>query len=318
MKLFITGISGVLGLNAALQAKDFCDVSGCYLSHPVYVEGIEAVQVDVTSYRELKVVLESTQADVILHTAGLTNVDACEENQALAYKLNVLGTENVARLARSLGARLVHISTDHLFDGTQRFTTEESQPDPLNAYSRTKWEAEKIIQRYSPQALVVRTNFYGCGTPYKTSLSDWIIGGLRNQRELDMFSDVFFSPLLVNDLIDIIFRLLKTDAVGTYNVVGRERASKHSFGLRVAEVFSYSPRRIKPITVEQSNLKARRPKDMSLNCEKVARQIGNQMPSVGDGLCRLKSFYEQGLHGALHDAFRRDNGVKQIAPLNMR
>lgn len=311
MKIFITGISGLLGLNAAFQAKDFCAVSGCYLSHPIYVEGIRALQIDVTSYRELKVILKSTQADVILHTAGLTNVDVCEENPDLAYQLNVRGTENVARLARSLGARLVHISTDHLFDGTQRFSKEETQPDPLNVYSRTKWDAEKIVQRYSPQALVVRTNFYGWGTPYKKSFSDWILDGLRNQRELNMFSDVFFTPILVNELIDVIFTLLKAGAEGVYNIAGRERVSKHSFGVRLAEVFNYSPVRIRPIIVDERGLRARRPKDMSLNCEKTAREIGYQMPGVSDGLWRLKSFYEQGLHDALHDAFQGDNGVKQ-------
>jgi dTDP-4-dehydrorhamnose reductase len=117
-----------------------------------------------------------------------------------------------------------------------------------------------------------------------------------------MFSDVFFTPILVNDLVDIMFRLLEAGGAGIYNVVGDERVSKEAFGRLVAEVFGYSQNRIRSISVDQAGLKARRPKDMSLSCEKVVAFLGRRMPGVVEGVGRMKTLHEQGWHRAMEMA----------------
>lgn len=296
MKLFITGISGLLGLNAALHTRKRWEVSGCYYSHPVHAEQVTALRVDATSYEELGTVLEKIRPNVILHTAGLTNVDQCEEYPELAHQLNVGTTENISRLARALSASLIHVSTDHLFDGTKMLVKEDTPPCPINVYGRTKWEAERVVERDCPQALIVRTNFYGWGPTYKRSLSDWILEGLAGRHELTMFSDVFFTPTLVNDLIDVMFWLLEAGTAGIFNVVGGERVSKQTFGRLVAQIFGYSQNGIRPISVDWAGLRARRPKDMSLSCEKVSKALGRPMPGIADGLRRLKTLYQEGWH----------------------
>lgn len=308
MKLFITGISGLLGLNAALQARGRWEVSGCYLSHTVRIKGVDAFRLDATSYEELGAALERIRPDVILHTAGLTNVDRCEEDPERAYRLNVGTTENVSRLALALGASLIHISTDHLFDGTRRLLNEDAPPSPLNAYGQTKWEAERAVERHGPAALIVRTNFYGWGTPHKRSLSDWILEGLAERHELTMFSDVFFTPILVNDLIDIAFDLVEARGTGVYNVTGGERVSKEAFGRRVARVFGYAEHGIRPIGVDEAGLKAPRPKDMSLSSEKVVGFLGRKMPGVEEGLVRMKTLRERGWPRAMELAARSGAG----------
>lgn len=307
MRLFITGMSGLLGLNAALQTKEQREVSGCYYSHPIFVKGVRALRIDATRYDELRDVLEGIRPDVILHTAGLTNVDRCEENPSLAYQLNVSTSENASRIAAALGASLIHISTDHLFDGTQALVKEETPPTPLNVYGRTKWEAEQVVQRYCPGALIIRTNFYGWGTSRRKSLSDWILDGLQTHRSLGMFSDVFFTPIFVNDLIDVSLSLLEAGGTGVFNVAGSERVSKDLFARLLAEVFTYSQNGIRCVSIDEAGLRARRPRDMSLSCEKVTGFLGRKMPGVMDGLKRMKAFYEQGWHKTMDMALQ--NGL---------
>jgi len=251
MKLFVTGISGLLGLNIALQARERFQVSGCYLTHPVALDGIQAVKADITTFDALEEFLKEIHPDVIVHTAGLTNVEACEANPVLAYRLNVEGAERIAKIAAILGAQLVHISSDHLFDGIKPWKTETDSPMPLNTYARTKWQAEQVVLQACPDALIIRTNFFGWGTSVRTSFSDWILRSLAQQRELTMFSDVFFTPILINDLVDVMVELIGRGATGIFHVVGSERLSKYTFALKVAEVFGYPKDGIRAISVRE-------------------------------------------------------------------
>ncbi len=114
-----------------------------------------------------------------------------------------------------------------------------------------------------------------------------------------MFTDVFFTPILINDLGEIILELVADTASGLYHVAGQERLSKYDFASRIAEVFSIPDPRIQPISVEEMSLRAVRPKDMSLRTDKVARFLGRQMPMVSEGLARLRWLEETGWYGAV-------------------
>lgn len=113
MRLFVTGISGLLGLNFALQARERFEVSGSYYPHPVALSGVESIKLDLTSGQSDEGVLPTIRPDVIVHTTGLTNVEGCEADPAQAFQLNVGAAERAARIAKASGARLVHISSDH-------------------------------------------------------------------------------------------------------------------------------------------------------------------------------------------------------------
>ena len=302
MKLFITGISGLLGLNFALQASKEFEVSGAYLNHPVYLAGVEPLLLDLTSFASTEEVLHGIQPDIIVNTAALTDVDGCEENPDTAYQLNVDIARNVATVANDLGSRLVHISTDQLFDGTKSWCTEEDTPAPINTYGRTKWLAEGEVIGACPQALIIRTNFFGWGTSRKSSFSDWILRGLEQQRPLGMFTDVFFTPILMNHLVDMAISMATSEAHGIFHVTGSERISKHDFALKLVEAFGYSTELIQPTSVEQFPFKAPRPKEMTLNCEKAENSLKLPMPTVDAGLEKLRSLQREGWHQTLAEA----------------
>src|ERR1051325_3013950 len=158
MRLFITGISGLLGLNVALAASGRHDVAGCYREHPVAAPGVRAYALDVRKREALDALLATERPDVVLHTVGLSNVGAGEADPVLAEELNMTVARDAARSARRAGARFIHISTDHLFDGERPLRGEDDPLAPLNVYAKTKGEAEQAVLAEDPDALVVRTN----------------------------------------------------------------------------------------------------------------------------------------------------------------
>src|SRR5262249_14757224 len=144
-----------------------------------------------------------------------------------------------------------------------------TEPNPINVYARTKLEAEQIVQRTYPDALIVRTNFIGWGSSVRTSFTDWILTSLDRGTGLRMFTDVFITPILINDLLECIVQLLQINVSGVLNVAGSERVSKYEVGVRTARYFGYSPERIHPISVEEFPFAAPRPRDMSLATDRV-------------------------------------------------
>ena len=288
-KMFITGVSGLLGLNIAVALKERYELSGCYCTHPVALDRVRALKLDLTSFENTYRTLGQVRPDIIIHTAALTNVDACEADPQLAYQLNVGATLNIAKIANKLDAKLVHISTDQLFDGLGPWEKEEHTPSPLNVYGSTKLQAEEAVLKSCPDALVIRTNFYGWGTHLRTSFSDWILRDLRENHEITMFNDVFFTPILTDDLTNLIIELQNSAASGIYHIAGRERLSKFDFALKLADTFNYPTGKIIPASVEGFPFKAKRPKDMSLSSSKTEVLLGVRMPSVEEGLERLKN-----------------------------
>lgn len=303
-RLFITGISGLLGLNMALQLRDRYTISGGYHSHAVDPEGIEAIYSDLTSYSSTRALVSAFKPDVVIHTAAYTDVEGCESNPIMARILNVDSAANISAATAEIGAKLVHFSTDHLFDGIGPWRTELDTPHPLNTYALTKWEGEQAVIRNCPDALILRTNFFGWGSPIKNSFSDWVLAGLREGRRLPMFSDSFFSPVLVNDLTEIVIALIEHHAIGTYNVPGHDRLSKHSFALKLADTFGYSTANVDKVLLSNHQDTVKRPNDMSLSSSKLESTLGRPTPTIVEGLSRLKLLEEQGWQKRLANSVR--------------
>jgi len=287
-RLLITGVSGLLGLNAALQWQETFEVAGYWLSHPVSLPGINTTRLDLEDLPTLLKSVRSFRPNFILHTAGLTNVDRCELDPSLARRLNVQVTEHVATAARETGARLLHISTDHLFTGQRPLCDETTEPSPINVYARTKLEGERVVHRSCPDALIIRTNFTGWGSSVRTSFTDWILTSLDRGTPLKMFTDVFITPMLINDLLDCIVQLTDMNVSGVLNVAGSERVSKYDVGVRTAHHFGYNADRILPISVEEFPFAAPRPRDMSLATSRVSTLLGRRMPTLDSSLERLR------------------------------
>ena len=174
------------------------------------------VPLDIRDKQEVMSVISGIKPAVVIHTAAVVNVDYCEEHPEEAWDTNVNGTENVALAAKEAGARLIYISTDSVFDGEKGMYVETDTPHPVNTYGRSKLEGEGKVQQWMPDALIVRTAFYGWSPNQsnRPSLSEWVVTNLRQGKILNMFTDVFFSPIFTSNLSAVITELYDKDVSG--------------------------------------------------------------------------------------------------------
>ena len=287
----ITGGTGLLGLNlsACWSAADYEIFIGA--NNRLVDLGFEIRKINLPGNLDSLVdVVGEINPRFLINAAGLASIELCESNKLLAYDINVLAPVHLAQACRACGIKYVHISTDHLFDGVECFSNEDKLANPLNYYAKTKLLAEEGVLNANPDALVVRTNFFGWGTSYRKSFSDYIISSLRNGLEINLFSDVYFTPILIEKLAENILELLKQNASGVFNVVGFERISKFSFGLKICDVFGLNRMLITPTSIEDSKDLIKRPKDMSLSSLKLEKLIGPKMLSIEN---QLKILFDQ-------------------------
>jgi dTDP-4-dehydrorhamnose reductase len=218
---------------------------------------------------------------------ALTDVDRCEREPDLAHHINAELAHNVAQACGRLGIKLVHSSTDHLFDGKKAFCTELDAVCPVNIYGKTKAQAEDLVFGACPEALVVRTNFYGWGPPYRQSFSDWIIQGLNAGQPLNLFGDVFYTPILIDSLVQHSHELIRLDASGIFNIVGNERVSKYEFGIAVAKCFGLNADLINLTSMADRQSLVMRPLDMSLSSRKAGKIITHKMNRLSEDIQNL-------------------------------
>ncbi len=294
MRILITGASGLLGLNLALEASRQHIVYGTVNRHPLHAKVFHVIQVDLTSPGAVEKALDESQPDWVIHCAALASIDECEANPTLARKLNTeLSVEIASHVAKG-GARLLHISTDAVFDGRRGNYSEEDTPNPLSTYARTKFEAEQLVLHMNPQAIVARVNLFGWSASGQRSLNEFFFYNLQCGNQVMGFTDVYFCPLLANDLAMVLLKMLQRGLYGLYHVVSRECLSKYEFGVALAQCFGLDASLITPTSVQQSGLVAWRSPNLTLRTEKLTQALGEPPPHWRDGLERLVILYQQG------------------------
>ncbi len=288
-KLLITGAGGLLGQYLCKYFAKQYSVIGTQFSVQVPPSAFAAVAVDLSDLSQTKALIEKYQPDFIVHTVALSSVDECETSPEKAFEVNVTTTKNLLQSLQGTNTKFIQISTDHLFDGEKSFYTELSSPHPLNAYARTKLDAEEKALKY-PNSLVLRTNFYGGHTVRKPSFSTWIIQELMKEKTITMFDDSFFTPISIEGLAQNIELLLSSNLTGLYNIASAERLSKYEFALQLAEIFHLRSDLIKPVRMAELKLKALRPRDMSLSIEKIQRDLPSyEAETIKAGLLKIKN-----------------------------
>jgi len=286
--ILITGGTGLLAVNWATRISASHTVILAIHTRKIILPNARSILVDLESINALRQILDKLSIDTVIHTAALTDIEKCEMVPELARHVNVTLASNVAKASSAHGARLVHISTDHLFDGSSPMRTEADQIAPINVYARTKAEAENIVLDACPNALIIRTNFFGWGTSYRSSFSDEILASLNASRPAILFEDVFYTPILVDVLIDAVHKLLSAMQTGIFNIVGDQRLSKFEFGLKVAANFGLDPTLIHCSRLSNRRDLTFRPFEMSLSNRKACRVLGGQLGSTDSYLNMMR------------------------------
>ncbi len=193
---------------------------------------------------------------------------------------------------------MIYISTDHLFLGNESLVNEDHPISPVNVYAKTKAEAEACVL-VDAETLIIRTNFYGWGTSYRHSFSDMIINSLRAHKKIILFKDIYYTPLLVETLVNIVHELVQRKFTGIFNVVGDDRISKYDFGLNLAKVFNLDSGLIDPGKISDCPSLVQRPQDISLSNQKVSECLNKKIGGLDQHFLILKVQEEKGLKGEL-------------------
>lgn len=295
MKVLITGGSGLLGSATAALFRDYYQTFITYANNEVAIEGCEAYRLDITNKEEVFKIIGAIQPDFIIHTAALIGVGTCENNKELAYNINVNGTRHIAEVADKINSRIVHISTDYVFDGKKGMYKETDKPNPLNYYAKTKLQAEKLINK---NHAIIRTSIYGWGIiKERKNFATFILEGLQNNKKLNIFEDQYTTVILANNLAEALKKMVDKNKNGIYNIGGSERQSKYEFALKLADVFKLDKSLINPVPIRDAEDRAQRPQDVSLDSAKAKKELNVKLLNTEEGLGLMKKLRDENYMG---------------------
>jgi dTDP-4-dehydrorhamnose reductase len=290
-RILVTGGSGFLGRYVMAALKDRYRVRGTYYSQTPVHDTCELIRLDLTDMKTVHEAFATFHPDVVIHTAALSDVDACERHPDAAHRVNVQGTEAIARAAALVGARLIAISTDQVYDGGKGHYDEADVPQPLMAYGRSKLEGERRATAICPQTVVLRLALmYGWGTSSRLNFIDWLVQRLHEGQEVPLFTDQYRTPLYVVQAAEVIRRLIDAPEVnGTFNLGGGERLNRYAFGLTLCEVFDLPKALLKPSEMGSTRGRAARPRDCSMNSARLSTLLQLTLLTVDAGLRAMRS-----------------------------
>jgi dTDP-4-dehydrorhamnose reductase len=294
MKLLVTGASGLLGINLALEAMSAHEViavdRGKLANTPFGI-----FKTDLLTPGAVDLALDSVQPDWVIHCAALADLEACEDDPSLAQRLNADLPAQLATACLQRNILIAHVSTDAVFDGQKDGPyTEADTPNPLGTYARTKLAGERGVLDANPQAIVARVNFYGWSPSGKRSLAEFFFHNLTNNKSMSGFTDVRFCPMLVNHTAQLLLAMLAKRLSGLYHVVGPQAMSKYQFGVEIARKFGLPEGDISPKSILSSGLTARRSHNLWLSTYKLSTDLGQSLPNFPTGLNLFYTQFQQG------------------------
>lgn len=289
MKILVTGSNGLLGqklteliltngkheLIATSRGEDRLNAGGyTYFS------------MDTSHLDQILEVVQATKPDVIIHTAAMTNVDQCELNQADCLIQNVTATQNVIQAANAVGAFLVHLSTDFIFDGQEGPYIEESMANPVSYYGETKLEAEKLVIDQAKQWAIVRTVLvFGIVKDMsRSNIVLWVKDSLTAGKQIKVVDDQWRTPTLAEDLAMGCLLIAEQKAGGIWNISGEEMLTPYDMAIATCEYFELDKSLIERVDSTIFTQPAKRPPRTGFIIKKAKKQLGYEPHSFREGL----------------------------------
>ena len=270
MKIFLTGAEGQLGkeLQRRLQGSDFMPT--------------DVKELDITDADAVAAMIGKYRPDVVIHGAAYTQVDAAEEKIDLAYRVNAIGTQNIAMACRQVSAAMIYISTDYVFDGKLgRAYTEIDQTNPLSIYGKSKYAGEVLARQATDRLFVLRTAWlYGDGPNFVRTMLK-----LGQERDsLQVVNDQYGCPTGTTDLAEAVLRFSQTERYGTYHAVNTGVATWYEFACKIFELAGNTKVVVNPVTTAEFVRPAPRPAYSPMDTRLLTLALGWQMRSWQEAL----------------------------------
>ncbi len=270
MRILVTGARGMLGSEVVKTLEMY--------GHEVWGTDISTQdnKIDITRQDQIRQALSSFRPSWVVNCAAYTNVDLAEEHEDQALVLNAKGPDLLAHACRKLSVRLLHISTDYVFDGTKgKPYTEEDPPNPINVYGASKLAGENAIRHVMEDYIIVRTQWL-IGHKGRNFVST-ILSAAQINESLRVVNDQWGSPTFASDLARAITQLMEADARGIYHVCNRGKATWFDLANKAIEIVGLGTR-VMPVSTEEFPRPAKRPPYSILSTKKFTEKTGKLMP----------------------------------------
>lgn len=303
MRVLITGAAGFVGghLYRGLRDLGFETIGAARGARPSAAHELHFAELSAGD--AVKQLLDRTRPDAIIHCAAAANAGFCEANPEAARADNVAAVENLCRETRPAALPLIHFSTDLVFDGCGDAPAggfrEDDKPQPATVYARTKLSAEQIVLNH-PAGLVLRSALvYGPPCGEASGMMGWLLGALKQERPVELFTDEWRTPISTGDIVRTAAGLLSSNYMKQgrpeeriLNLAGSQRLSRFEFGMIAADIFGLSTKLVRAGLrsefIKQNRDLPHRPRDVSLNVERLVDRLKFTPSSVSQGLQRMK------------------------------
>lgn len=300
MKILGTGLTGLVGSRFTELLLDVYQFEYISLTHGINI-------LDKHSVSDF---ISSSSASIVLHMAAKTHVDGCEldkerDKQILdfsseekkeeawfkeqtAWGINVFGTQNIVEACKKNNKKIVYVSTDFVFDGKKRTYEEEDTPNPINWYAKTKYEGEKIVKNSGLDYIIVRPAYPYRAYFERTDIVRGILESLCKGEKLRMVTDHIMKPTFIDDFVNALDILIRTNQSGIFHVVGSQSVTPYNLAMKIAKEFKLDDSLIFETTrSEYFAGKAPRPFCLNLKNDKIGK-LGIEMSTFDKGLREIK------------------------------
>ncbi|OQX94951.1 hypothetical protein B6I21_07965 [candidate division KSB1 bacterium 4572_119] len=294
--MIITGVNGLLGQKVLEEAASNFSVLGIDIhDYPFNTKlKFQYERLDLTDRRLVKDTVLKFYPQYIVNAAAFTNVDECENQKELCWKVNVEAVENLIYVARKIGTKIIHISTDYIFDGSAGPYVETDVSAPLGFYGKSKLASENVLLASDVEYAILRTMvLYGAGINVRPNFVTWLIQALKNKQQVTIVTDQFGNPTLADDLAAAVLQSIKLNKWDIFHVSGSEVIDRYNFALKIAEVFGLESELIKATTSAQLNQQALRPLKSGFIVEKAESELGIHLSNAEEGLKKFKRQYKK-------------------------
>ncbi len=293
-RVLITGSNGLLGqkmLHLIRETVPEIELFACSRgeNRVTKITGFQYQSVNLSSKEEVDSIIDWAKPDAIIHTAAMTNVDACEQNKDECWASNVKAVEYLLNAASKYNSHFLHLSTDFVFDGEDGPYKEEDQPNPLSYYGNSKWEAEKLVQKYVGPWSIARTIIiYGIVEDMsRSNLILWAKSALEKGERLNIVNDQFRAPVLAEDLAKGCWSIIKNKANGIYHLAGHNTQSIVDIVRRVAKFYGLDQSNIHETSSASLNQAAKRPPRTGFVLDKAKKDLNYSPLSLEEGMAIL-------------------------------
>ena len=289
--VLITGSNGLLGQKLVAQLQKDPNYKLIATSKGVNrissISGFIYEELDITNSAEVANICKKYRPDVLINTAAMTNVDACEDDKEGCWKMNVNAVEYLLAACEKHNTHLIHLSTDFVFDGEDGPYSEGDIPKPLSYYGESKFASEKVLQNSEYKKWAIARTIIVYGLVEQMSRSNivlWAKGALEKGDPINVVDDQFRSPTLAVDLAKGCILIADKQAKGIYHLSGKDMMSILELVYRVADFYELNKSSISAIKSITLNQTAKRPPKTGFILDKAIRELGYDPATFEEGL----------------------------------